>query len=81
MKRFFDEVDAQASPIGYLPNPDDINFGGTDVSPETLRELLSVDQELWKQEAAGIEEFYQKFGSKLPAALKEELETLKHNLQ
>ena len=81
MKRCFDEVDAQASPIGYLPNPDDINLDGTDVSPETLRELLSVDQELWKQEAAGIEEFYQKFGSKLPAALKEELETLKHNLQ
>ena len=44
LKRCFDEVDAQETPIGYEPNPADINLEGTDVSLETLTGLLSVDK-------------------------------------
>ena len=81
LKRCFDEVDAQETPIGYEPNPADINLEGTDVSLETLTGLLSVDKSLWMEDVANIEDFYKDFGDKLPAALKEELETLKKNLQ
>ena len=81
LKRCFDEVDAQATPIGYEPNPADINLEGTDVSLETLTGLLSVDKDLWMEDVANIEDFYKDFGDKLPTALKEELETLKKNLQ
>ena len=81
LKRCFDEVDAQETPIGYEPNPTDIDLEGTDVSLETLTGLLSVDKDLWMEDVANIEDFYKDFGDKLPAALKEELETLKKNLQ
>ncbi|MEE0097379.1 MAG: phosphoenolpyruvate carboxykinase (GTP) [Oscillospiraceae bacterium] len=81
LKRCFDEVDAQETPIGYEPNPADINLEGTDVSLETLTGLLSVDKDLWMEDVANIEDFYKDFGDKLPTALKEELETLKENLQ
>ena len=81
LKRCFDEVDAQETPIGYEPYPQDINLEGTDVSLETLTGLLSVDKDLWKEDVANIEEFYKDFGDKLPAALQEELETLKKNLE
>ena len=81
LKRCFDEVDAQETPIGYEPNPADINLEGTDVSLETLTGLLSVDKALWMEDVANIEDFYKDFGDKLPTALKEELETLKENLQ
>ncbi len=81
LKRCFDEVDAQETPIGYEPNPTDINLEGTDVSLETLTGLLGVDKDLWLEDVANIEEFYKDFGDKLPAALREELETLKKNLQ
>ena len=81
LKRCFDEVDAQETPIGYEPNPADINLEGTDVSLETLTGLLSVDKDLWMEDVANIEDFYKDFGDKLPTALKEELETLKKNLQ
>jgi GTP-dependent phosphoenolpyruvate carboxykinase len=47
---------------------------------ETLHNLLSVDRELWKEETANIREFYQKFNGKVPAQLKEELETLEKKL-
>mgnify|MGYP000890417972 CR=1 FL=1 len=81
LKRCFDEVDAQETPIGYEPNPTDINLEGTDVSLETLTGLLGVDKDLWMEDVANIEEFYKNFGDKLPPALREELETLKKNLQ
>ena len=81
LKRCFDEVDAQETPIGYEPYPTDINLEGTDVSLETLTGLLGVDKDLWMEDVTNIEEFYKDFGDKLPAALREELETLKKNLQ
>jgi phosphoenolpyruvate carboxykinase (GTP) len=68
------------SPIGYLPKPEDIHLEGLDVSLDTLKNLLSVDKELWREEAKGIHEFYEKFGDKLPAKLKEELAKLEKNL-
>ncbi len=74
-------ADAQETAIGYLPKPEDINLEGTDVSLETLRSLLSVDPELWREEAAGIEAFYQKFGDKLPQELRDELNRLETNLK
>ena len=81
LKRCFDEVDAQEPPIGYEPYPTDINLEGTDVSLETLTGLLGVDKALWMEDVQNIEEFYKDFGDKLPPAMREELETLKKNLQ
>jgi phosphoenolpyruvate carboxykinase (GTP) len=81
LKRCFNEVDAQETPIGYEPYPQDIDLDGTDVSLDTLTGLLSVDKDLWKEDVANIEEFYKDFGDKLPQALRDELETLKKNLE
>ena len=74
-------AEAVETPIGYEPRPCDIEREGLDLSEETVAELLSVDKELWRQEADGISEFYKKFGDKLPKELSEELETLKKNLK
>lgn len=74
-------AEAVETPIGYEPRPCDIEWEGLDLSEETVAELLSVDKELWRQEADGISEFYKKFGDKLPKELSEELETLKKNLE
>ncbi|NLZ25414.1 MAG: phosphoenolpyruvate carboxykinase (GTP) [Clostridiales bacterium] len=81
IKRCEGEVDAVDSPIGYLPKVDDININGLDLSKETIEELLTVDNDTWAKEAEGIEEFYKKFGDKLPKELKNQLETLKNNLK
>ncbi len=45
-----------------------------------IAELLTVDKELWLQDAQGIEEFYAKFGEQLPKELRDELDRLKSNL-
>ena len=75
-----DKVDAVETAIGYTPKPEDLNLDGLDISDETLADLLDVDTALWKEEAKGIEEFFAKFGDRLPKELNTELETLKANL-
>ncbi len=76
------KVEADETAIGFVPKAADINLEGIEdeVSDAQLAELLSVDVSLWKDEVAGIEEFYGKF-DRLPATLKAELETLKANIK
>jgi len=82
LQRCEDAVDAVESPIGYLPKPEDINIEGLEgITLDTIKGLLEVDKDTWKQEAKGIEEFYAKFGYKLPKELRKELKTLKSNLR
>lgn len=40
---------------------------------EKLASILKVDNAKWAKEAAGVEEFYKKFGDKLPQELRDEL--------
>ena len=74
------KADAVETPIGYEPKPEDIDVEGLDITTDTVRDLLSVDKNLWKEEVKGINEFYAKFGDKLPQALESELVTLESNL-
>ena len=66
--------------IGYVPKAEDINLEGLDFSIDTLKSILEVNKDQWTKEAEGIEEFYKKFGDKLPQELRDQLNTLKANL-
>ncbi|MEG1996636.1 MAG: phosphoenolpyruvate carboxykinase (GTP), partial [Oscillospiraceae bacterium] len=74
------KADAVQTAIGYEPKPEDINVKGLDLTTETIKDLLNVDTNLWKEEAKGIHEFYAKFGDRLPAKLNEELTNLEKRL-
>lgn len=77
LKRCDNEVDAVETAIGYVPKPEDINLGGLkDFDEEKLASILKVDNAKWAKEAAGVEEFYKKFGDKLPQELRDELNGL-----
>ena len=74
-------AEAVETPIGYEPKPEDIDVEGLgDVTTDTVRDLLTVDKGLWKEEVKGIKEFYAKFGDRLPKELESQLSTLEANL-
>ena len=77
------KVGAKETEIGFIPNAEDINIEGLEgeVTLDSLKSILEVEKELWQEDAKGIEEFYSKFGDKIPPVLKAELETLKKNVQ
>ena len=46
-----------------------------------MAELLRVDVDGWLQEIPLIEEYYDRFGDHLPAALREEVKQLRQRLE
>jgi phosphoenolpyruvate carboxykinase (GTP) len=81
ISRCFNETDAEDCAIGYIPKTDDINLEGSGVSKDTLKDLLTVDKNLWREEVEGIKSFYKDFGDKLPKELSDELSILENNLK
>ncbi len=78
------KADAVESPIGYLPKAEDINIEGLEsegITLDVVKGLLSVDKQLWKEDAAGVREFYDKVGSHVPAELEAQLAALNERLK
>ncbi len=75
------KADADETAIGYVPKAEDIHLTDLDFDIETLKSILKVDKDIWTAEAAEIEEHYKKFGDKLPAQLRQQLENLKAALK
>ena len=77
------KADAVETAIGYEPKPEDINVEGLEsegITTETIKGLLNVDVDLWKEDVKGIKEFYAKFGDKLPEEMKKQLAALEKSL-
>ena len=81
LKRCAGEVDADLSPIGYLPKPEDINIDGLDITVDTVKDLLSVDREAWLEDVVNIRDFYAFVGDSVPAELHKELNQLEARLK
>ena len=74
------KADAVETPIGYVPVAEDINIEGLDISIDTIRELLTVDVDSWKEDVENIKEFYALIGDHVPSELYEELAALEKRL-
>ncbi len=75
------KADAKETAIGYVPFADDINIEGLEgITKETIEDLLTVDNSLWKAELDGIKEFYNKIGDTLPEELSNQLNNLEKRL-
>ena len=76
------KVEADITPIGYIPHAEDINIEGLDgITVDTIRELLSVDKASWLEDIANIKEFYAQVGDRVPNAMYDELAALEARLK
>jgi phosphoenolpyruvate carboxykinase (GTP) len=71
---------AQETAIGLLPTKESLDVSGLDITAEQLDLLLTVDNDVWKEEAALIPEGYKIFGDRLPEELWKEYEALVERL-
>ena len=72
---------ARETPIGFVPTRNALTLDGLNISPKAVDELLQVDPEDWEQELVDSEEFFQKFGERLPREIREEHEKLSGRLE
>ena len=76
------KVDADITPIGYIPKAEDICIEGlTDVSLETIKELLTVDKASWLEDIENIKTFYAQVGDRVPQTMYDELAALEARLK
>lgn len=74
------EVEAVESAIGYIPLEDDIDINGLSIDKKAIKDLLDVDRASWQAETRLQEEFFNIFGDRLPAEIKNQLRQLKARL-
>ena len=72
---------ATDSPIGFMPKPEDIDITDLDLDMDTLKELLTVDKEVWLKDVENQKEYFAQFGDRLPNEIAEELKKLENNLR
>ncbi|SJN09160.1 Phosphoenolpyruvate carboxykinase [GTP] [Leucobacter sp. 7(1)] len=74
------EVTGRETAIGTVPAEGELNLDGIDVPEADLAELFAIDPNSWLAEADLTEEFFAQFGDRLPAALQEQLSSLRARL-
>jgi phosphoenolpyruvate carboxykinase (GTP) len=74
------EAEAVETAIGLLPAEGEIDTDGLEITDEAMRELLSVDEDLVRQQLPQVRDHLAKFGEKLPAELTAQLEALEARL-
>jgi phosphoenolpyruvate carboxykinase (GTP) len=81
VERLEGQAEAQDTAIGRLPTKGSLDVSGLSLTDAQLDLLLSVDADIWRQEAALIPAFFEKFGDRLPKALWAEHKALVDRLQ
>jgi phosphoenolpyruvate carboxykinase (GTP) len=74
-------VDAVETPIGFLPNPDDINVADLDISAEALQALTSIDRDQWRAEMDSVGEYLDTYGDRLPDELRQQQQKIAEELR
>ncbi|MGI6879604.1 phosphoenolpyruvate carboxykinase (GTP) [Microbacterium sp. gxy059] len=80
-RRVAGEAEAIETPVGRVPAAGSLDLDGLDVRDADLEELFRVDPASWLDEARLTEEFFDTFGDRVPAELREQLAALRERLE
>jgi len=72
---------AVETPIGFLPSPGDLDVDGLDLPPASLERLLSIDRQGWIDALRTQDEFFARFGTRLPEEMRREHDALGRRLR
>jgi len=75
------KIHAKDTPLGRLPDPQDLDTHGLNMPPENVAKLLNVDIDGWMAELPLIREHFAKFGNHLPEGLAQEVADLEARLK
>jgi phosphoenolpyruvate carboxykinase (GTP) len=81
IERVEGKVDGVSTAIGIAPEQGAIDVDGLSLTDQQWAELFAVDPASWIAECDLTQEYFAKFGDKVPAALHAELDGLRERLQ
>ena len=74
-------VDADETVVGYTARAEDLDLTGLDTPIEDVREALTADPELWKEDVADSRRYLEGLGSRVPQEIFDQLEKLDERVQ
>ncbi|MBA3236869.1 MAG: phosphoenolpyruvate carboxykinase (GTP) [Parachlamydiaceae bacterium] len=75
------EDKAVKTAIGFVPTSHGIDTTGLNITQQQIDELLKIDPKAWKEEAAEMRTYLERFGDRLPEGIRQELSALEGRLQ
>ena len=73
VRRAAGEVEAIDGVTGRYPKFEDFNLDGLDIDESVWAKLFAIDLDAWTAEMDDTEEYFKKFGDKLPKEITEQL--------
>ncbi len=70
--RVHNRAKAKQTPLGLIPDMQDLETGGMDIPKEKLAKLFEINAEPWKQELQDTEKFLNQFGNRMPSEIWQE---------
>ena len=74
-------VDADETVVGYTARAEDLDLTGLDTPIEDVREALTADPELWKEDVADSRRYLEGLGSRVPQEIFDQLAKLDERVQ
>ena len=74
-------VDAEETVVGYTARAEDLDLTGLDTPVEDVREALTADPELWKDDVADSRRYLEGLGSRVPQEIFDQLKKLDERIQ
>lgn len=68
------KVEAVESPIGFVPNYQDLSWDGLDFSSDEFDTLMNIDAAEWTAECESQQRYFQQFGDKAPQQMEAQRE-------
>ncbi len=62
-------VSGQESVLGIMPKYEEIDWTGSEFTKEQFAEVTRIDKQAWLSELAGVKDWFDKLGKKMPANL------------
>ncbi|OIN95682.1 phosphoenolpyruvate carboxykinase [Candidatus Desantisbacteria bacterium CG1_02_38_46] len=77
IERINNKIGAKETPIGFVPNPKDLELDGINIPQENLEKLFEVNIEDWGEEIKDIQKFFEQFGKRMPEEIWKEFKNFK----
>ena len=74
--RVHNRVQPKQTPIGNIPNIEDMELDGLDISRPRIEKLFEIDPKEWQSEAKNVRDYLASFGSHMPQGMMQEADAL-----
>jgi phosphoenolpyruvate carboxykinase (GTP) len=76
LDRIHDRVEGRVTPVGIVPNDDELDLAGLDITKDAAHTALTVDPGEWKKELESETDFFKQIGRTMPKELEQRRETI-----